>query len=127
MKPTPPKYRVIVSWHEYEVSREGGRGARHLCGEVHFPGSDTLNEAKKLLARARMNNGWAPADIAHDVEVELHGEGLPQPPVCSPPEHAKGMAMVREALAKCPGPLLKGLHGSEVVPRSSADKNSAAA
>jgi len=95
----PEDFRVVVSWTE--VTRKGDHDVHLTYGKV-YPVEDR-EAAKALYTQAKGNNGWAP-DHAFDIQIDAFGPGLrPRDP--SPEVRAKGLAMVRAAIAHCRGPL----------------------
>jgi hypothetical protein len=99
-------FRVVVSWTEVSRSRDG-RDVHLSYGKV-YPAEDR-DQARALLVRARNNNGWAP-ETAFDVQVDGWPDLRSYDP--APEVTAKGISMMRAALANASGPLVKDLRVS---------------
>ena len=100
-------YRVSVSWTE--ITREGGSDVHLQYGQLYYPGIDDLDAGKLLYSRALQNGGWAAPETAHNVQIELRGEGVGQLPPSTPEQVAGHPREIRRILAGCSGPLTKGL------------------
>jgi len=97
-----PEWRVYISWAE--LRRNGDRAERVHFGTVYT--ADTLDDAKVLFGRARLENGWLDANVAFDIQIDVRGPGVFMGYQPDRAKTAAGLASVRAALDKCHGPLM---------------------